>query len=345
MNLSSEDFNIIQPQGKGGGGYPAPPGPQPENIEPWGDEDDDSEEGEGKGRGRGEGKGGEPGKLGEPGKDYTVSTEGFGKSIASTPGGLITQEESKQLQKDMGVPEKLPTMSKEQIRDKIKKSLNDPGNFGPENKNRSQGYSGGIGDYRAALADVARGRVDWKRLLKKFIGAKPTGERQVLGNRRHLHSGSYLYGGKENPDGDIKYLVAACDVSGSMSDDDIAIILTEIKSLVKIRGIDNTTIVYFHSQIEKIVELKSKDAVKKYSFPSVKRGGTDFLPPLQVMDSYYKKGQLELGVFMTDGFADIGLPKPKYVSDFIWVILNNPTYTPPWGNKVVHIKSTDLQQS
>ena len=96
-------------------------------------------------------------------------------------------------------------------------------------------------------------------------------------------------------------------------------------------------------KIEKIVELKGKDAVKRYRFSDVKRGGTEFLPPLQAMESYYKKGRLELGVFMTDGFADIDLPKPKFVSDFIWVILNNPGYNPPWGTKVVHINSSDLE--
>ena len=342
MNLDSDDFKIIKPSGEGGG---TGGGEGPDNVETWKDPNEpDEPNGDGDNQDP-EGKQDGKGKPGNP--DYSVSAD-FGDPVdGGVPGGILTPEQSAKLQEELGIPQKLPTMTKEQIRDKIKKSINDPENFGEKNDAKSKSRTPGsmIGDFRAALAEIARGKVDWKRLLKKFIGSKPRGERQFLGNRRHLHSGDYMWGTKENPDGDIGHLVAAADVSGSMSDLEIAIVLAEIKSLVKARSIENTTIVYFHHEIEKIVELKSKDAVKRYKFTNVKQGGTNFIPPLQVMDSYYKKGQLELGVFMTDGFADTDLPKPKYVSDFIWVILNNPTYTPPWGNKVVYINSNDIDTS
>jgi hypothetical protein len=345
MNLNSEDFNILKPSKSGGGPPPpVPPAPQPENIEPWNtDDDDEDNDGDGEGKPKppkqpkqGEGKGG----------DYSVDTEGFGEPISSTPGGLITEEQSRIIQRDLGVEEKLPTMSKEEIRDKIRRALNEEGSFGPANSGSRSGQGGsGVGDFRAALAEIARGKVNWKRLLRRFIGSKKSGSRSVLGNRRWLSTGAYMPT-RQDKKKDIGSVVCSVDVSGSMSDTDIAIILTEIKSLVKARGIDNTVIIYFHSVIEKIVELKSKEAVAKYQMGSVKQGGTSFKEPLSAMEKYRKDGKLELGVFLTDGEPNSwDFPKPNYLKDFIWVILNNPGMTPPWGNQVVYINSDDLKQS
>lgn len=329
-NLKAEDFKIITPPSDGDGDGPPGP-PPPDNTTPWDENEPTGEPKDDKGTS------GDSGEDGE-GTSYDVVEGG---DMASG-GGIISEEDSKQIQGDLGIPEKLPTMSKEEIRDKLKKAMQEGDAFGDPVKAGTKTAGSGVGDFRAAVAELVRGKIDWKRLLKKFIGSKPTGERQYLGSRRWLHSGDYMWGSKEKLD-DIGQLVAAVDVSGSMSDEEIVIIMTEIKSLVRARGIDNTTIIYFHDEVEKIVELKSKDAVKKYQVGSIRRGGTRFLPPLEAMNSYFKQGKLELAVFLTDGVAETELPKPKFVSDFIWVILNNPTWQPPWGNKVVYIKSDDLK--
>ena len=95
--------------------------------------------------------------------------------------------------------------------------------------------------------------------------------------------------------------------------------------------------------IEKIVELKSKEAVKRYRMESVKQGGTSFKEPLAAMERYKKDGKLELGIFLTDGEPNSwDFPKPTYLKDFIWVIINNSAMTPPWGNQVIHITSEDV---
>jgi predicted metal-dependent peptidase len=339
MNLNSEDFNIIKPSKSGEGPGPLPPQPTPENIEPWDSDDDDGDD---DGEGEGEGKSREGGKKpGTPG-DYTVDTDGFGEPIASTPGGLITKKESKEIQEDLGVEEILPAMSKEELRNKIRQSMNQEGAFGKAQEGSRGGGGQGVGGFRAALAEIVRGKVNWKRLLRKFIGSRQSGSRSVIGNRRWLHSGAYLPT-RQDKKKDIGSVVCAVDVSASMSDIDIAIILTEIKSLVKARGIDHTVIIYFHSHIEKIVELKSKEAVKRYRMESVKQGGTSFKEPLAAMERYKKDGKLELGIFLTDGEPNSwDFPKPTYLKDFIWVIINNSAMTPPWGNQVIHITSEDV---
>jgi len=348
MNLNSEDFNILKPSKRGGGEGGQPPKPQPENTEPWptDDDNDDNDDSDSDGKPGKPKPGGKQPKPGEGG-DYSVDTEGFGEPISSTPGGIMTREQSRQIQKDLGVQEKLPTMTKDQIKDKIRRALQEEGSFGKESKG-SRGLGGGTGidGYRAAIAEVARGKVNWKRLLRKFIGSKKSGSRSVIGNRRWLHSGAYLPTRQEKKK-DVGSVVCSVDVSGSMSDVDILIILTEIKNLVKARDIDNTIIIYFHSQIERIVELKSKEAVAKYKMPPVQKGGTSFLEPLSAMERYYKDGKLELGIFLTDGEPNTwdNISKPTYIKDFIWVILNNPAMTPPWGNQVVYINSDDLEQS
>ena len=57
----------------------------------------------------------------------------------------------------------------------------------------------------------------------------------------------------------------------------------------------------------------------------------------------YKKGKMQLGVFMTDGYANLNLPIPKFKKEFVWVILDNPLFVPPFGNLVVHISPKQMK--
>jgi len=325
MKLNSEDFTIINPSGDGDGPKPPGGGTPPPNVETWGEDEKEKSDGDSDG-----GDGSEP--------DYKIESADTG-----TAGGILTEEESKKLQKDMGVPEDLGTMSKEEIRDKIKNALNDPNQIVPDIDKKSGGYGSGSSNYIKALATMVRGKVDWKRMLKRFIGSKVTKEKQFLGNRRFLHSDDYVPASKiGDPDKPGK-LVAAVDISGSMTDKEVAIVLNEVQQLVRLQKIEETVIIYFHHEIAKIVELPTTAAVARYKPERPGSGGTAFLPALETMNTYNKKGSIEVAVFLTDGDAELNLPKPRFASKFIWVIMNNPTFRPPWaGDKIVYINSEDL---
>ena len=331
-NLKSDDFKIIKPSKKGGGEGPGDfPMSPPENVTLWpedGDSPDDGGEGEG-----GKGKGGVT----------SVKIVPTGNSI----GGIISEELSKKLQKDLGVPVELPTMTEEQIKDKIRKALKD-GDIPVEKMEGNKSAGTGSCGLRDALAKLTRPQVNWRAALRKFIGRSTQEYEEVMGHRNFIHSGDYIWTERDKENTMITEAVCAVDVSGSMSDENVAIILNEIKHMVEAKNVKNTTIVYFHSEIEKITELKGRGAVRKYEGEKVRSGGTDFKPPLSYMQAVDRKGNLEVALFLTDGFditydyatGSVNLPKPKYVNKFIWVILDNPSFRPPWGHMTVYIETT-----
>jgi hypothetical protein len=340
-NLNTDEFNILKPsQGGGGSGR----GEGPDNIEPWKPKGEESQP--------------EPPKPPKPPKD-PKDGDGEGKpggkgqgqitSVKIVPtagtGGIISEEMSKKLQQDLGVPVELPKMTEEEIKAKIRGALKD-GDVPEEIKGGSNSPGGsGTGGLRAALARLTRPQVDWRAALRKFIGRSTQEFEEIMGHRNFIHSDDYIWTDRDKENTMITEAVCAVDVSGSMSDDNVAIILNEIKHMVEAKNVKNTTLVYFHSDIEKVTKLKGKGAVRKYEGEKVKSGGTDFKPPLSYMQTVDKKGELEVALFLTDGFdmtwngTTVVLPKPKYVNKFIWVILDNPAFQPPWGHMTVYIET------
>lgn len=251
------------------------------------------------------------------------------------PGTILSPEQSRNAQKAMGVPYEKSEWTEEKVKKKIEDELNSPTIDIPKG---SQDYGKGVGSLRKALAKIARPQVNWRKELRRFIGTAPSPDPEdILGHRSFIHSGKYIWSDRPKETGELGSCVCAVDVSGSMSDDNVATILTEIKGIVESRQIQTTTIVYFHSEIEKVVTLQEPGAVAAYQGHKVKTGGTDFFPPLAYMTDLYKKGKLELGVFLTDGYADLNLTKPRFINEFVWVILDNPAFIPPWGSKVIYI--------
>jgi hypothetical protein len=342
-DLDKGEFNIIKPSKQGGGPKPPqPPTLPPDNITPWkpkpGDPPPPPPPGGKGGDGKGEGKDKKPGQ----------GTGGEITSVTIVPtagtGGIISTDQSAQLQKDLGVPVELPTMTEEQIRSKIREALRE-GDVPADVNTGSKSAGAGSGGLRAALAKLTRPQVDWRQALRKFIGRSTQEFEEIMGHRNFIHSDDYIWTERDKENTMITEAVCAVDVSGSMSDDNVAIILNEIKHMVEAKNVKNTTIVYFHSEIEKITELKGKGAVRKYDGEKVGSGGTNFVPPLSHMQAVDKKGALEVALFLTDGYditwdgTTVKLPKPKYVNKFIWVILDNPAFQPPWGHMTVYIET------
>lgn len=329
-NLKDGEFSIIRPDINGIGGG-KPPTPPDKDIEIWKPKPKNPKDPK-------DPKDPKPRDTNPKIKKTTIVK--IGKSI----GGIIDEETSKNLQKDLGVPVELPTMSQDEIKDKIRKALQDGDTkeFTGTGKGGSGSQSLGL---RAALAKLTRPQVDWRAALKKFIGRSTKEFEEVMGHRNFIHSGDYIWTERDKEKTMITEAVCAVDISGSMSDDNVAIILNEIKHMVEAKNVKNTTIVYFHDKIEKITELKGKGAVRKYEGETLESGYTDFKPPLSFMQAAEKKGKLEVALFLTDGFdqtwdgTTVHLPKPKFVNKFIWVILDNPGFIPPWGHMTVYIET------
>jgi predicted metal-dependent peptidase len=272
--------------------------------------------------------------------EVKVETPGKGKSKNTTDinvdveaGGMLTPEESKALQEQLGVPVELPGIGDDESWTKEARRHVDKLTQGGE-------PGSGKGGLRRAVIKLTEPVVDWKSVLKRFIGKAMSSTEPVLGSRRHLYKDDYFYGEKRKYEA-MDTAVIAVDTSGSMTPKAIELILSEIRGIIKVKKIKKTKVVYFDDGIQGIDEVGEKSVFDMKKIGG--GGGTSFIEPLQVMAEAYKKGKMNLAVFMTDGYANLKLPTPKYSKIFVWVILDNPDFKAPFGQLVVHISQKQMQ--
>jgi hypothetical protein len=332
MKLERNEFDPLRLPMKGksgsGNGPKPPPDPRkpidPDDIEPGDDDDDDNDNGSDDGDNKGdvEVKVKTPGKGGS-GEDVNISTD---------PGGMLTPDESKALQEQLNVPVELPgdgddeKMMQESRRhvDKLSQG-GEPGS--------------GKGGLRRAIIRLTEPIVDWKSVLKRFIGKAMSTTEPYLGSRRHLYKGDYFYGEKRKYEA-MDTAVVAVDTSGSMTPEAIELVLSEVRGIIKTKKIKKTQVVYFDDGIQGVDEVGEKSIFDMKKIGG--GGGTSFMEPLQYMTEAFKKGKMNLAVFMTDGYANLNLPTPKYAKIFVWVILDNPEFKAPFGSLVVHISKKQM---
>jgi hypothetical protein len=315
----------------------------------------------GEGEGEGEGEGSKPTPGGEGGSKPSGGKPGAGSGKGSSKrpddsgdieaevtdvqdlrrrgmGGMITPEESRALQKDLGVPYEAPPDGKE-IKEKISRLqplLDKQGG----STTVGSGKGGAIRLLPDAIAKLVNSIVDWKALLKKYIGRVVGSESEpVMPNRRFVSSGDYVYGSRKAKT-KLKTCVIAVDVSGSIGHKELMVMVNEVKGMASAKRLKNFEIVYFDHGIQHVDKIADNQAAS-YKPAVVGGGGTSFKEPLEYMEKVYKSGNLDLAVFMTDGFADLNLPAPKFKDKFIWMILDHPSFKAPFGNKIVFVDVAD----
>jgi predicted metal-dependent peptidase len=208
----------------------------------------------------------------------------------------------------------------------------------------SKSRGGGKGMIRRAIEKLAKPKVDWKAELRRIVGKIAGGTEEYFGKKKHLYRDEYFYGDRDADADRLKDATVAVDTSGSISDSMLKMFLGEIVGIIKAKQIKKTEIVYFDYGIQ------SRDVVKNpptFDWSKAKGGGgTSFIDPIQDIYTKWKKGKLELAVFITDGYGDQDgqefaalVPKLKKLTRiFIWVIVDNPGFDAPFG-KVIHIDS------
>lgn len=126
----------------------------------------------------------------------------------------------------------------------------------------------------------------------------------------------------------LKYIVCM-DTSGSMSDVDISATVSQLQSLDDLATgwiVPNDTMPYW----EAMKEVSGSSDLDKIRVKG--RGGTDYQ---EFFATYTKKcEEVDFIVTLTDGCFSMP-DKPK--SPVVWVVVNNPGFTAPYG-RVVHLR-------
>lgn len=268
---------------------------------------------------------------GSPGGGGTPSDEDFDDGPIDD---VLTPEEGKDILKEEGIEaNRAIKPTKEDWEQELKKAA--------QARARSRGGSKGTGGPLDSLVDeVLRPKVDWKKLLKKMIGTAAYQEEYRVPSKRYIYKDE-IRSGIWSSSGALQNVVFAMDVSGSMIPF-VKPVFTELSAILKADKVYSLIAVYFDTIVTSTEKLERGDSPDPKAVTG--GGGTLFVPVIEWINKNVKN--TELVVILSDGEnADesqlISMKRPKWAKTCIWVIIGNPTWTPPFG-KVIHVPADEF---
>jgi predicted metal-dependent peptidase len=185
-----------------------------------------------------------------------------------------------------------------------------------------------------AIIEANKPVVNWKRELRWFInkvilaGHKTSRsrinrrEQAVRKNREEQYKNVYFQPGQKR--NYTNKLLVGIDTSGSISDEEVQIFLSEINGMCA-EKVECHVVMFDTALLGEPVEIKKK--IKTMEI--VGRGGTDFTPLLKYSDEHSYDGT----VIFTDGMAPFNY-QPK--SRVLWALSPaGSSVNPPFGKRVV----------
>lgn len=284
----------------------------------------------------------------EPSKDNhgTVSPEdcvgpnSLGNT-PNTPGGIIDRQTGDDICKKEGYD------SQSASQDVIDKEWGDLAI-----KESSKIKGNGAGDFKAKLVGIYKTTTDWKTALRKVVGKSlsPIDKRQAYANKNILVSQDRIARTDKDEYNNMDYMMAWIDSSGSMSDHQLKLCLSEVYSVALAKKPIKLVIIQCDTKIQDIKVYTSLSQLKKdIVHATVKgRGGTELKPCWDLLekDPKYKRRPAELVMIFTDGYLDQYKRNPKTMKNLCWVILDNLGWEVRYkDNKTMtlHLRSDDIK--
>jgi len=283
----------------------------PTNPKPEG-EDGDEEGGEG-----GEGGGGGGTESNPPGNTSGDTTD------TDTPNGDGGMDEH-----DWTGAKDLTEQEKEELEEEIDAAIQDG--------LKLAGKTGSGGN--RALEELAKPRVDWRKVLRQFITDTVTGNDYTSyrrPNRRHYGEGYYLPSGMSDKIGE---LVDAPDMSGSIGAHEISVMHGEMKSICDTVKPSKLHVMYWDTEVCRHEEYEENEIDKLIESTKPEGGGgTD----ASCIPEYMKDNNInpQAAVIMTDGYV---YNWGNWSCPVLWLIIDNEGANPPFG-KFIHVKSRDMR--
>ena len=206
------------------------------------------------------------------------------------------------------------------------------------------------------LKKLTKPAVDWKALLKAYIGYALSSETEWrIGAKKHLYrSDEYLKRGLKIKNDALKKVFVIVDASGSMFSQMNGMtilerVISEIAYIVKSKRMKEIIVIFFDSIVDpdatQIIKLKSNvnsfDISKIDLSKASLGGGTNFQAPLDYIKDVYKDS-VNLAIFLTDGFAEMP-QRPSYSNKFIWIVYDNRNFSAPFG-RLIKVDLEDLKK-
>jgi len=188
------------------------------------------------------------------------------------------------------------------------------------------------------LKDLLKPQIDWRETLRDFITTHCAGSDFSTWrkpNRRFVGAGYYMPSGISER---VEELVIAGDMSGSIGDREVSVILTEVKSVCDTVHPEAVRLLYWDTKVcaDEKYEGPEIDDIVKSTRPKG-GGGTDVTcVPAYMTDNNISP---QAAIIITDG--DIYGGWGQWNCPVLWVIIDNEDAKPDCG-VAIHVTSREL---
>lgn len=199
------------------------------------------------------------------------------------------------------------------------------------------GYSMGKDhdEFKSLFNIIKNGTLDWKSILWEYVNEITQGEYSWRNfSRRHLPMD--LYYPTNQDENTIERAAIALDVSGSVSEDEIEYLLTEMKAIQSNINCEELEVITFNTDIVDKFTVRNSDDFSEVELRI--SGGTDLYPVFE----YYKEKHPKFLIV----FSDLECEPIEKETPFpvIWICLNNSEARVNFG-KLIHVDSEEIQDN
>lgn len=182
------------------------------------------------------------------------------------------------------------------------------------------------GELLRRLEELSAPRLSWRRLLHCYADAILSGDDYSLArpNKRYLVNGLVVPGRYSES---ISSLVVSLDTSGSMSDEELHDVTSEISGMLP--DAQDITLIVADDMVQQVITFdRLEDFLKRPRFPG--GGGTDHVCVFDYIAKHHLNPQLFIG--LTDLYSNF--PKRRPLFPVIWLTPEDHG-NPPWGKVIV----------
>lgn len=199
----------------------------------------------------------------------------------------------------------------EEVKDILKNKAKEMLEAGVKNAQRSAKWGTIPSEVATMLEKLLKNELDWKAILKMFLGRTRSLERVSTMKRVNKRLPYMMPGAKRST---IANVLCAIDQSGSVSDEDVQRFLAETFAASKEGKID---IINFDTEMDEN-SLQSITNGQNFKWVRTRCGGTDFDAVQRYLNNSKRRGKYSACIIMTDGYA----PKMGAIvgTKVMWVI-------------------------
>lgn len=267
----------------------------------------------------------------------------FGSDIPETPGGFMDAAEGNKLANAEGYD--AGPGSNDAIANQWREAVNQA------KKHTKPGTS--AGNIMTKIAGIWNVSTDWKKSFRKIVGRalNTQDKRQAFANKNILATQNRVARTDKDKWDAIDYMVIFTDSSGSVSDDDLRYILSEVYQIATQLKPEKLVLAQFDTSIHDVQFFNNVAEFKKYAnTATVKgRGGTDCNCCWELLknDKRFKNSSAELVIIFTDGYLTQRKRDPKTMNNLCWAIFDNAGWE--LNNKdvkttVVHLDTSKIKR-